>query len=317
MRAQVCQPARSQSTGMQTSFHRKAVPEASTAAAAQCHAGCLSTALGAANHHHRSTIAAGSKVTGRRCLTPHAHQAAAAHSICSSPSSSPDTAGSSGPTADAHSKDAGNAVSDSNSTDDSTDDSTDTGTTVKARIYPKLGKLSYRMIVSYDGTAYSGWQLQSRARTIQGEIERALSTVLREDRQTLCVCAAGRTDAGVHAVGQVRHVCVLGSSPFFLAGDGVLAAAGHWILLGQLHGQTKAAAVAHVQVCRDASRVLSAIQWVAEGVHSCHIHAVVRLPAGCAVYDQCDNHRPRVPPLQVELSAAARHPCVLDEPNST
>lgn len=59
------------------------------------------------------------------------------------------------------------------------------------------------MLVSYDGTAYSGWQLQSQARTIQAEIERALSTVLREDRATLCVCAAGRTDAGVHAVGQV------------------------------------------------------------------------------------------------------------------
>lgn len=73
---------------------------------------------------------------------------------------------------------------------------------------PQLGKLSYRMIVSYDGTEYSGWQLQaqSRARTIQAEIERALTTVLREDRGTLCVCAAGRTDAGVHAVGQVRNM---------------------------------------------------------------------------------------------------------------
>jgi hypothetical protein len=68
--------------------------------------------------------------------------------------------------------------------------------------------LSYRMIVSYDGTEYSGWQLQaqSKARTIQAEIERALTTVLREDRGTLCVCAAGRTDAGVHAVGQVRNM---------------------------------------------------------------------------------------------------------------
>eukprot|EP00775_Hariotina_reticulata_P010074 gene10074-10229_t len=45
--------------------------------------------------------------------------------------------------------------------------------------------------------------LQVRAPTIQAQIERALSTVLREDRKTLCVCAAGRTDAGVHARGQV------------------------------------------------------------------------------------------------------------------
>jgi len=73
----------------------------------------------------------------------------------------------------------------------------------RSRITDQLGKLSYRMVLSYDGTAYSGWQLQTRARTIQAEIERALSTVLREDRSTLSVCAAGRTDAGVHAVGQV------------------------------------------------------------------------------------------------------------------
>lgn len=88
----------------------------------------------------------------------------------------------------------------------STSSSTDSTSPVRARANPQLGKLSYRMLVSYDGTAYSGWQLQlqSRARTIQAEIERALSTVLRDDRATLGVCAAGRTDAGVHAVGQVR-----------------------------------------------------------------------------------------------------------------
>jgi hypothetical protein len=74
---------------------------------------------------------------------------------------------------------------------------------VKGRVNPLLGKYSYRLLVSYDGTAYSGWQLQLQTRTIQGELERALSTVLREDRVVLGVCAAGRTDAGVHAVGQV------------------------------------------------------------------------------------------------------------------
>uniref|UniRef100_A0A383VMC2 tRNA pseudouridine synthase n=1 Tax=Tetradesmus obliquus TaxID=3088 RepID=A0A383VMC2_TETOB len=69
----------------------------------------------------------------------------------------------------------------------------------------QLGRLSFRMLVSYDGTAYSGWQLQKQthAVTIQGEVERALSTVLREGRRCLGVCAAGRTDAGVHARGQV------------------------------------------------------------------------------------------------------------------
>lgn len=46
-------------------------------------------------------------------------------------------------------------------------------------------------------------QLQTQASTIQGHVERALSTVLREDRRVLGVSAAGRTDAGVHARGQV------------------------------------------------------------------------------------------------------------------
>ncbi|KAF8066244.1 truA1 [Scenedesmus sp. PABB004] len=69
---------------------------------------------------------------------------------------------------------------------------------------PELGRVSYRLLVAYDGTAYSGWQLQpGRARTIQGEFERVLGTALQEGRRTLCVCAAGRTDAGVHARGQV------------------------------------------------------------------------------------------------------------------
>lgn len=44
--------------------------------------------------------------------------------------------------------------------------------------------------------------------SMQGVIEHALSTILRESRETLCVCAAGRTDAGVHAKGQVWQGCV-------------------------------------------------------------------------------------------------------------
>ncbi|EFJ41663.1 tRNA pseudouridine synthase, partial [Volvox carteri f. nagariensis] len=65
------------------------------------------------------------------------------------------------------------------------------------------GRLSYRMIVSYDGTAYCGWQLQPSAPTVQRFLEGALCTVLREERAVLGVRAAGRTDAGVHARGQV------------------------------------------------------------------------------------------------------------------
>jgi len=58
----------------------------------------------------------------------------------------------------------------------------------------------YRAVVAYDGTAYLGWQAQRAGATLQQTIERALSTVLREPVR---VAAAGRTDAGVHARGQV------------------------------------------------------------------------------------------------------------------
>ena len=59
---------------------------------------------------------------------------------------------------------------------------------------------SFRLDIEYDGSAFSGWAAQSGLRTVQGELEAALETVLRE-RVELTV--AGRTDAGVHARGQV------------------------------------------------------------------------------------------------------------------
>src|SRR4029077_6646193 len=56
------------------------------------------------------------------------------------------------------------------------------------------------MVVEYDGTGYHGMQRQSAHPTIAGELERALSVLFGHDVR---VVAAGRTDAGVHAVGQV------------------------------------------------------------------------------------------------------------------
>jgi tRNA pseudouridine38-40 synthase len=56
--------------------------------------------------------------------------------------------------------------------------------------------------IEYDGTAYSGWQTQPHARSVQQELERALSRVADH---TVTLTAAGRTDAGVHALGQVAH----------------------------------------------------------------------------------------------------------------
>ncbi len=60
----------------------------------------------------------------------------------------------------------------------------------------------FKAIVAYDGTRYHGWQLQANATTIQGELEKALYTILRVFTR---VHGAGRTDSGVHAVGQTAH----------------------------------------------------------------------------------------------------------------
>jgi tRNA pseudouridine38-40 synthase len=63
------------------------------------------------------------------------------------------------------------------------------------------GEPTARLLIEYDGTDFFGWARQPGRRTVQEELERALSVVLRREAVTLTV--AGRTDAGVHASGQV------------------------------------------------------------------------------------------------------------------
>jgi tRNA pseudouridine38-40 synthase len=63
-----------------------------------------------------------------------------------------------------------------------------------------------RLDVSYDGTRFSGWARQPNLRTVQGELEAALETVLRRFPPAPTLTVAGRTDAGVHATGQVAHL---------------------------------------------------------------------------------------------------------------
>ena len=62
-----------------------------------------------------------------------------------------------------------------------------------------------RLDLGYDGTDFSGWASQPGLRTVQGELTAALTTITRSPEPVVITCA-GRTDAGVHARGQVAHV---------------------------------------------------------------------------------------------------------------
>jgi len=72
-------------------------------------------------------------------------------------------------------------------------------------LYPESGFRRLRIELAYDGTNFSGWATQPDRRTVQQCIEEALSKIARINVETI---VAGRTDAGVHATGQVIHVDV-------------------------------------------------------------------------------------------------------------
>ncbi|MFM6981834.1 MAG: tRNA pseudouridine(38-40) synthase TruA [Microbacteriaceae bacterium] len=91
-----------------------------------------------------------------------------------------------------------------------------------------------RLDIAYDGTDFDGWGTQPDRRTVQGEIENALATIFRCEESDVRLVVAGRTDAGVHATGQVAHFdCPDGMTParlfhrlrsFLSAGDVVITA---------------------------------------------------------------------------------------------
>jgi tRNA pseudouridine38-40 synthase len=70
-------------------------------------------------------------------------------------------------------------------------------------LFPESGFRRLRIDIAYDGTRFSGWATQPGRRTMQDLVEEAISRISRTDIESI---VAGRTDAGVHATGQVIHV---------------------------------------------------------------------------------------------------------------
>lgn len=84
------------------------------------------------------------------------------------------------------------------------------------------GPTCYRLTISYDGSSYSGWQIQPCAITVQKTIQDAIGIYLKS---VVYVIGAGRTDAGVHAYGQSAHFhteCLFDIEKFIYAVNGIL-----------------------------------------------------------------------------------------------
>jgi tRNA pseudouridine38-40 synthase len=71
--------------------------------------------------------------------------------------------------------------------------------------------MRFKLTLEYAGTRYSGWQIQKNAKTVQGELERAITAVTGE--RDFELYGSGRTDAGVHALAQVAHLDIHTTMP--------------------------------------------------------------------------------------------------------
>ena len=85
----------------------------------------------------------------------------------------------------------------------------------------------YRLDIEYDGTGYAGWQRQAEHHTVQAALEQAIKGFSGED---VTLRGAGRTDAGVHATGQVAHVDLVKDWPASKVRDAVNA---HLVMAGE------------------------------------------------------------------------------------
>src|ERR1700709_1668093 len=74
---------------------------------------------------------------------------------------------------------------------------------VRQRAGPELSMSTYRLTLEYEGTRYHGWQEQKNARSVAGELRRAIEESGGTVRE---LGGSGRTDAGVHALAQVAHL---------------------------------------------------------------------------------------------------------------
>ncbi|WP_286136895.1 tRNA pseudouridine(38-40) synthase TruA [Philodulcilactobacillus myokoensis] len=65
--------------------------------------------------------------------------------------------------------------------------------------------IRYKIIFSYDGTNFCGFQVQPNQRTVQGEITKVVNQIAKNPSKPIKICGSGRTDSGVHALAQVAH----------------------------------------------------------------------------------------------------------------
>ena len=71
-----------------------------------------------------------------------------------------------------------------------------------------MPKKNFKLIIQYLGTNYNGWQYQPNCPTIQEEIENAFKKILHKNKQKVNLVGSGRTDSGVHALGQVANIII-------------------------------------------------------------------------------------------------------------